>query len=59
MEIRQLTYFAAIVEEGNISKAAERLHLSQPPLTRQLQLLETELGCSLFERDTRHVRTRS
>ena len=55
MEIRQLTYFAAIVEEGNISKAAERLHLSQPPLTRQLQLLETELGCSLFERDTRHM----
>ena len=55
MEIRQLLYFTAIAEEGTISGAARRLHLSQPPLSRQLQLLEEELGCQLFRRDTRHM----
>lgn len=55
MEIRQLLYFTAIAEEGSISAAAQRLHLSQPPLSRQLMLLEEELGCSLLKRDTRHM----
>ena len=55
MELRQLLYFTAIAEEGSISGAAARLHLSQPPLSRQLMLLEEELGCSLLKRDTRHM----
>lgn len=50
MEIRQLKYFIAVAEERNISRAAARLHISQPPLTRQIQLLEEQLGAQLFKR---------
>ncbi|MBB6669128.1 LysR family transcriptional regulator [Cohnella nanjingensis] len=50
MDIRQLRYFIAIVEEGKISAAAERLHLSQPPLSQQLKTMEEELGSKLIER---------
>lgn len=53
MDNRQLTYFLAIVEEGNITKAAERLHIAQPYLSQQLKLLEDELGVRLIERTTR------
>jgi len=42
MDIRQLRYFLTIADEGSISKAAEKLHMSQPPLSQQLKLLETE-----------------
>jgi DNA-binding transcriptional LysR family regulator len=55
MDIRQLTYFLAIAEEGNISKAAERLHIAQPPLSNQLKLLENELGVTLIKRNTRKL----
>ena len=55
MDIRQLNYFMAIVEEGNISAAAKRLHISQPPLSMQLKLLEQELGTVLLERGSRRV----
>ena len=55
MDIKQLTYFNAIAEEGSISAAARRLHISQPPLSTQMRLLEAELGCVLFERGARHI----
>ncbi|WMT41868.1 LysR family transcriptional regulator [Paenibacillus sp. D2_2] len=50
MDIRQLRYFIAIVEEGKISAAADRLHMSQPPLSQQLKAMEEELGSRLVER---------
>lgn len=55
MDIRQLSYFLAIAEEGNITKAAERLHMAQPPLSQQLKLLEEEFGIVLLERNTRKI----
>ena len=55
MDIRKLVYFLAIAEEGNISRAAERLHIAQPPLSQQLKLLEEELGIVLIERNTRKM----
>jgi len=56
MDIRQLKYFRAIVEEGQISRAAQRLHMAQPPLSLQLKLLEQELGVQLIERNSRSLR---
>lgn len=56
MDMKQLTYFLAIVEEGNISAAAKKLHLSQPPLSHQLKLLEEDLGLQLVERGPRSIR---
>ena len=53
MDLKQLAYFVAIAETGHLGRAAERLHLSQPPLTRQVQQLEAELGTQLFKRTPR------
>ena len=48
MELRQLSYITTIVNEGNISHAAKKLNISQPPLSHQMKLLEAELGVTLF-----------
>lgn len=55
MEFRTLSYFLMIAREGTISGAAQVLHLSQPTLSRQMQELERELGCTLFERGKRRI----
>jgi len=55
MEIRVLKYFLAVAREGNITKAADMLHITQPTLSRQLMQLEDELGAALFVRGKRKI----
>jgi len=56
MELRHLRYFVAAAETENVSRAALKLHVSQPALSRQIRDLEEELGFSLFERSAKSVR---
>lgn len=51
MDLRRLKYFITIAEEGQITKAAKKLHMAQPPLSHQLKLMEEGLNCKLFDRN--------
>ncbi|MGV2805411.1 LysR family transcriptional regulator, partial [Clostridium perfringens] len=55
MDIRQLRYFLTIAQEGQITRAAKQLNMEQPPLSRQLKLMEEELGVLLFERSGKQL----
>ena len=56
LDLRQLQYFVIVAEEEHVGRAAERLHISQSPLSRQVAQLEEKLGLTLFERTQQRIR---
>ncbi|NMO98201.1 LysR family transcriptional regulator [Paenibacillus lemnae] len=59
MDMRQIKYFLAIAHEGQVTRAAKKLNMEQPPLSRQLKQMEEELGVRLFDRSSRHLKLTS
>jgi len=55
VELRHLRYFCAVAEEKNMTRAAEKIFMAQPPLTRQIKQLEEEVGVQLIQREARGI----